>query len=318
MLVSLGPCRGLSWLMSPTSGLSPCPLQGQDASAQTWREKLEWEPAERSRNLPARLDAAVATRPAQPGPGIPAGRLQQLRSFPPLLPEPSPAGCPEQPSISCSERWGPAGVLAGGEELALGVGRRDGAEEGARNKCEQPVGLSGETGAQAERCRACGERRGTQRDVGLVSGARAPVDVRVLLVSTCKRGDLCEKRVRSVRWVRGARCIQRLLQACCASRPRSSRGGCGDCHELIRRILFYNRCHSNGEAGSSLPPDPSASSAARPAKLRDHLLIRATGWSPPRCRCPSPGLRPPCGEGRQPPGTGSRARIQHLGEGWRG
>jgi len=52
------------------------------------------------------------------------GRLwQPLGSFPPLLAEPSPAGCPEQPSLSCGERWGPAGVLAGGEELGTGEGQ---------------------------------------------------------------------------------------------------------------------------------------------------------------------------------------------------
>lgn len=225
MLVSLGPRRGLSWLMSPTSGLS-------QAARVLCRGRMHLpEPGEK--NLSGSLLKGAGTCPlawtlrwprGRHSPGLASlrgGSSRQLRSFPPLFPEPSPAGCPEQPSISCSKRWGPAGVLAGGEELALGVGRRDGAEEGARNKCEQPVGLSGETGAQAERCRACGERRGTQGDVGLVSGARASVDVRVLLVFTCKRGDLRVSRVRSVRWVRDVRCVQRLLQACCASRARS-------------------------------------------------------------------------------------------------
>lgn len=73
-----------------------------------------------------------------------------------------------------------------------------------------------------------------------------------------------EKRARGAR-VMDARRVQRLLQACCALPVPKSGGGCGYCHELIRRILFYNRCHSNGEAGFSLPPDPSASAAARPA-----------------------------------------------------
>lgn len=307
--------------MSPTSGLS-------QAARVLYRGRMHLpEPGEK--NLSGSLLKGAGTCPLAWTLRWPRGRhslgLASLRggssSFAPSLPSsPSPA--------RQDARSSPASAAArGGALLASWQGERSwpwgwaGETEQRREQeinANSPVGLSGETGAQAERCRACGERRGMQGAVGLVSGARAPVDVRVLLVFTCKRGDLCEKRVRSVRWVRGARCIQRLLQACCASRARSSRGGCGDCHELIRRILFYNRCHSNGEAGSSLPPDPSASSAARPAKLRDHLLIRATGWSPPRCRCPSPGLRPPCGEGRQPPGTGSRARIQHLGEGWRG
>lgn len=153
------------------------------------REELEWKLAEGSRNLPARLDAAHCNgceastdRAWHPQWG---GSGSQLRSFPPLLPEPGPAGCLEQRSISCGERWGPAGVLAGGEELALGVGRQDGNRGGAGStereiNTNSPSGFSGEMGAQAENCseggggRVCawaggyGAHNGAERDWGRV------------------------------------------------------------------------------------------------------------------------------------------------------
>lgn len=184
------------------------------------REELECEPAEGSRNLPARLDAAhcggceaSADQAWRPQWG---GSSSQLRSFPPLLSEPSPAGCPEQLSISCGERWGPAGVLAGGEELALGVGRRDGyrggtGEHRARNKYKQPIRLSGEMrgpGGVLQRW-----RRGTcvhgQGDMGRATGlegvgegcARPCGHGCAARVPTRERGAICacEKCARGVR-----------------------------------------------------------------------------------------------------------------------
>lgn len=146
------------------------------------REELEWKPAEGSRNLPARLDAARCNgceastdRAWHPQWG---GSGSQLRSFPPLLPEPGPAGCPEQRSISCGERWGPAGVLAGGEELALGVGRQDGNRGGAGStereiNTNSPSGFSGEMGGPGGALQR--GRRGTrvhgQGDMGAHNGA---------------------------------------------------------------------------------------------------------------------------------------------------
>lgn len=140
----------------------------------------------------------------------------------------------------------------------------------------------------------------------MVKGARTSADA--LCAHTGERSDLCVREARAGR--AGDRCTTRVASSAfsrrAVHRARLSLGAdVAIATSSLGEYCFIIGAIAMVRQASSPPPDPSASAAARPAKLRDHLLIRATGWSPPRCGCPSPGLRPPCrGGGTSPQGPG--------------
>lgn len=226
----------------------------------------------------------MAMRPAQTGSGIP---LEKLRQPAPLHPSPPPRAQPgrmpgaaqHQPQREVGPCWRPGRERGAGP----GVSRRD---RGGTGSLEQekttnsPLGSWERWGAQAERGSAGGGGHvGRGMGCATVKGTHAHVNLYVLLACPHVSHDVCVCEVSVGCMCDG--CAERVASSALPGRAvhrvHWSQGGRGYCHELVRRILFSNRCHSNGEVGSSLPPDPSASSTARPADSK--TICRCMPWA---------------------------------------